>query len=236
MDSDLTLRAGIKDTIPTMFGYMGVGMAFGVVANTSHLPLLAILLMSLLIYAGSVEFVVTAMLVAGDPISAIILSAFLINSRIILMSISISQYFKRDSMRQNFFIGSLLTDETFALAMTKINQTEGRLTLAWFNTANILAYLSWILATAAGALLGSLINDAKQFGLDFALVVMFIGLLYLQIINDHSKSIQLQLTVVFAVAVMMYFFMRWLPGELALLLASILGCFLGMGLSRSHAD
>lgn len=129
-----------------------------------------------------------------------------------------------------------MTDETFALAMTKINQTEGRLTLAWFNTANMLAYLSWILATAAGAALGSLINDAKQFGLDFALVAMFIGLLYLQIINDHSKSIQLQLTVVFAVAIMMYFFMRWLPGELALLLASILGCFLGMGLSRSHAD
>lgn len=35
MDSSLTFRAGIKDVIPTVFGYIGVGLAMGIVANTS---------------------------------------------------------------------------------------------------------------------------------------------------------------------------------------------------------
>ncbi len=37
MDSSLTFHAGIKDVIPTVFGYIGVGLAMGIVANTSHL-------------------------------------------------------------------------------------------------------------------------------------------------------------------------------------------------------
>lgn len=97
MDSSLTFRAGIKDVIPTVFGYIGVGLAMGIVANTSHLSVWAVLLMSLIVYAGSAQFIIVSMLLAGSPISAIVLSTFLINSRMILMSMSIAQYFKKES-------------------------------------------------------------------------------------------------------------------------------------------
>ncbi|SYW04149.1 Branched-chain amino acid transport protein [Oenococcus oeni] len=232
MNSSLTYRSGVKDVLPTVFGYIGVGMAFGIVADANHLSILAVLFMSLLVYAGSVQFLISAMLLAGSPVSTIVLSAFLINSRIILIGASIANHFKKSSLLQNIFIGSLLTDETFALAMTKVNKTDGRLTTAWFNAANIVAYFIWVISTVVGCALGKMIKDPLEFGLDFALIAMFVGLLYLQIINDHSKTIHLQLIVVIFVAIMMYFLMRWFSGNIALLMATIIGCLFGMEIRK----
>lgn len=231
MDSSLTFKSGIKDVIPTVFGYIGVGLAMGIVANTSHLSVLAVLIMSLIVYAGSAQFIIISMLLAGSPVSAIVLSTFLINSRMILMSMSIAQYFKKDSLMQNIGLGSLLTDETFALSMNKVNLTHQRLKPTWLHAANVVAYLVWAAATVVGCLLGNLIADPNQFGLDFAVVGMFIGLLYLQIITDRSKPLTTQLLVVLFVAIAMYFLMRFFPGNIALLLATLLGCSFGMVVS-----
>lgn len=232
MDSSLTFRSGLKDVLPTVFGYIGVGLALGIVANTSHLSVVAVLLMSLIVYAGSAQFIIVSMLLAGSPISAIVLSTFLINSRMILMSLSIAQFFKQDSLLQNVGLGSLLTDETFALSMNKLNQTGQKLKPTWLHAANIVAYLVWAGATVVGCLLGNLISDPDQFGLDFAVVGMFIGLLYLQIITDRSKSLPTQLEVVLFVAVSMYVLMRFFPGNVALLIATLAGCGFGMVVSR----
>ncbi|MFC6201801.1 AzlC family ABC transporter permease [Lactiplantibacillus nangangensis] len=231
MNAELTFKSGFKDVVPTLFGYIGVGLAMGIVANTSHLSVLAVLLMSLIVYAGSAQFIIISMLLAGSPISAIVLSTFLINSRMILMSMSIAQYFKKDSLLQNIALGSLLTDETFALSMNKINRTDHQLRPRWLHAANILAYLVWAAATVVGCLLGNLIADPNQFGLDFAVVGMFIGLLYLQIITDRSKTLKTQLLVVLFVAIAMFFLMRFFPGNIALLIATLLGCGFGMAVS-----
>jgi len=231
MNAELTFKSGFKDVVPTLFGYIGVGLAMGIVANTSHLSVLAVLLMSLIVYAGSAQFIIISMLLAGSPISAIVLSTFLINSRMILMSMSIAQYFKKDSLLQNIALGSLLTDETFALSMNKINQTDHQLRPRWLHAANILAYLVWAAATVVGCLLGNLIADPNQFGLDFAVVGMFNGLLYLQIITDRSKTLKTQLLVVLFVAIAMFFLMRFFPGNIALLIATLLGCGFGMAVS-----
>jgi len=144
---------------------------------------------------------------------------------------SIAQYFKKDSLLQNIALGSLLTDETFALSMNKINQTDHQLRPRWLHAANILAYLVWAAATVVGCLLGNLIADPNQFGLDFAVVGMFIGLLYLQIITDRSKTLKTQLLVVLFVAIAMFFLMRFFPGNIALLIATLLGCGFGMAVS-----
>ncbi|MFB9769925.1 AzlC family ABC transporter permease [Lactiplantibacillus modestisalitolerans] len=231
MDANLSFRSGLKDVLPTVFGYIGVGLALGIVANTSHLSVVAILLMSLIVYAGSAQFIIVSMLLTGSPISAIVLSTFLINSRMILMSLTIARYFKQDSFLQNIGLGSLLTDETFALSMNKLNLTHHRLRPTWLHAANIVAYLVWAAATVVGCLLGNLIQDPNQFGLDFAVVGMFIGLLYLQLITDRSKPFTTQLLVIGFVAVAMYVLMRFFPGNIALLLATLLGCGFGMVVS-----
>lgn len=42
MNSDITFQAGVKDVIPTLLGYIGVGVAYGVVAQTSNFSLLTV--------------------------------------------------------------------------------------------------------------------------------------------------------------------------------------------------
>lgn len=232
MNGDLTTHSGLHDVLPTLFGYIGVGLAFGIVGQTSHLSILEILLMSLLVYAGSAQFVITSMILAGSPIPAMILSTFLVNARMILMSTTIAQFFRKSSLRQNIAIGTLLTDETFALGMSKLNFTNGQLKPTWFNTANIVAYLVWALSTVIGGLLGNLITNPKAFGFDFALVAMFIGLLYLQIIGDRQKKIGLQLWIVLAVIIMMYGLLIVMSANMAILCATILGCLLGMVVTK----
>ena len=53
-------------------------------------------------------------------------------------------------------VGELLTDETFALAITKLNYTDGKLSYDWLNASNLMAYLTWAGSSCLGALLGGL--------------------------------------------------------------------------------
>ena len=228
MNSDITFQAGVKDVIPTLLGYIGVGVVYGVVAQTSNFSLLTVALLCLIVYAGSAQFAITTMIVSGSPIPAIIMSAFLINSRMILMSTSMAQYFKNESLKANIAIGSLLTDETFALGMNKAAVTHGKLNSKWFNATNVIAYSVWCLSCLVGALAGKLISDPKTLGLDFAIVAMFIGLLYLQMISDRRRKLSVQLSVVLVVIISFIIYGRFLNTEIALLLSALTACFAGM--------
>lgn len=232
MGPSLTFKTGVRDVLPTVFGYIGVGLAFGIVAHTSHLSLLVVGGMSFIVYAGSAQFIITSMLLLHDPLSAIFISTFLVNSRMILMSTSLAQYFRHESLLKNLLIGTLVTDETFALAMNKQNRTQGKLSFAWQSAANLVAYLVWGLATIVGAILGGMIANPTQFGFDFALTAMFIGLVYLQLISDRHLGLSLQLTVMVFVALVYYFAIGLMSQNFALLVATVAGCLFGMEMKK----
>lgn len=142
MNSELTFKQGLKDTMPTVFGYIGIGIAFGMIGHSEGFSVWVILLLSLIVYAGSAQFIMVSMLATHSPIMSIVLSVFLVNSRIILMSMTTASYFKNESLMKNILLGTLLTDESFALGMNKQNYTEGKLNFSWFNASNLLAYFS----------------------------------------------------------------------------------------------
>ncbi|GAD16820.1 AzlC family ABC transporter permease [Lentilactobacillus otakiensis] len=228
MNGELTVPAATKDTLPTVFGYIGIGLAFGIVGKAAGLSPLLVTLMSIITYAGSAQFVVVSLLAAHSPILSIIFSVFLVNSRMILMSTTLAPYFKHESMIKNILVGSLLTDESFALGMNKLNYSDNHLNFPWFNTANLLAYMTWILSSLVGAVLGNFISNPEKFGLDFALVAMFIGLLYLQLISDRSIKFNLQLIVVGFVLVAIYFGLIFIPSSLLILLVTLVACTFGV--------
>ena len=117
-------------------------MAFGIIASSAGLNIFLVGAMSLFIYAGSAQFITVSMLSAGAPIISIIIATFLVNSRMILMSMSVAPFFKEYSLFKNISIGSFLTDESYALGMNKQNYTNGKLSYEWFNTANIISYMT----------------------------------------------------------------------------------------------
>src|SRR3954452_9793422 len=112
---------GVKDCVPTLLGYLSIGFAAGVVEKTAGLSIAEIALMSILLYAGSGQFIAAGMIAASNPISAIIFTVFFINLRHLLLSAAIAPYFQHLSPWKNLSVGSLLTDETFGVA---INQAQ----------------------------------------------------------------------------------------------------------------
>ena len=233
MDDSLSVETAVKDTLPTVFGYIGIGLSFGIVAASAGMSVLMATLMSLIVYAGSAQFILVSLLVIGTPIVSIALSVFLVNSRMILISMTTANFFKKNSLFENILLGSLITDESFALSMNKLNYTDGKLTFKWFNTVNVMAYLVWAVSTAVGATLGKIISDPEKLGLDFALVAMFIGLLYLQLISDKSISLKVQLIVVGIMLTLVYFGLIFISSDLLILVVTLIGCTIGVILKHA---
>ena len=59
----LSFKQGVKECIPTLFGYAGVGLSFGIVAS-QNFSILEIILLCLIIYAGA-QFIVCALAITG---------------------------------------------------------------------------------------------------------------------------------------------------------------------------
>ena len=233
MNDQLDVKAAVKDTLPTVFGYIGIGIAFGVIGRASGFSPLVVILMSVFIYAGSAQFTTVSMLAAANPVASIILATFLVNSRMILMGTTIGHYFKKDSVAKNVMLGTLITDESFALGMNKLNFTKGKLSFEWLNTANWIAYLTWGISTGIGAILGGVVGNPKKLGLDYAIVAMFFGLLYLQVISDRALKLTLQLSVILLTVILTYLGMIFLPANLVIIVITLIGCGLGVFLKNA---
>lgn len=234
MQPELNSHSALQDVLPTVLGYIGIGLAFGIVGRAAGLSFLVTLIISAFVYAGSAQFVLVTMLVEHSPILSIVLSVFLVNARMMLMSTTLSPYFKQDLTWKNILLGTFLTDESFALAMNKLNYTHRTLNFTWLNTVNLTAYLTWVVGTGFGALLGSLITEPDKFGFQFAITAMFIGLLYLQVISDKTISFKLQMVVILFVLFLTYFGMAFIPGNLLILVVTLLGCTLGVTLKHAN--
>ncbi|WP_334323329.1 AzlC family ABC transporter permease [Gilliamella apicola] len=227
----LTFKDGVYACIPTLLGYIGIGIAAGVVGKSAHLSVLEITLLAVIIYAGASQFIVSGLMLVATPISAIIFTVFLVNSRHFLMSMATAPTFRKYSLLNNIGIGSLLTDESFAVAMNAIANKEP-INAAWMHGLNLTAYITWILSCFIGALIGEWLPDPTKFGLDYALVAMFIGLLYLQLIGDKTKRLRNRVIAMLTVTVLLVLLLRFISSEMAILISTFAGCFMGVAMER----
>ncbi|OCG11584.1 AzlC family ABC transporter permease [Gilliamella apicola] len=227
----LTFKDGVYACIPTLLGYIGIGIAAGVVGKSAHLSVLEITLLAVIIYAGASQFIVSGLMLVATPISAIIFTVFLVNSRHFLMSMATAPTFRKYSLLNNIGIGSLLTDESFAVAMNAIANKEP-INAAWMHGLNLTAYITWIFSCFIGALIGEWLPDPTKFGLDYALVAMFIGLLYLQLIGDKTKRLTNRVIAMLTVTVLLVLLLRFISSEMAILISTFAGCFIGVALER----
>ncbi len=169
--------AAIKDGVvaawPICLGYLAIGLAFGVIAQKAGLHPLEIGLMSVMVYAGSSQFIAISMLAGGSAIVPIIVTTFMVNLRHLLMSSSLSIYLKsvRSGWLALYAYG--VTDESFALNLARFRNDDWdwRRALVLNHTTNI----AWIGSTIAGGFGGQFIPQGA-FGIDYALIAMFICL------------------------------------------------------------
>lgn len=231
MDNRITQTSsfsdGVKACLPTIMGYLGIGIAMGIVGKSAHLAIWQIFLMSTLVYAGSAQFILCGLLLLSAPILSIVFTVFLVNLRHLLMSLSVAHYFKEDSLLNGIAIGTLLTDESYGVLMATLAQ-EKKVTSNWVHGLNITAYLVWILATIIGALLGNFIPDPTVFGFDFALTAMFLGLFLFQVQLPLKRQKHKTLIILAVTTVSLFLLMRFVSAEFSVILATLLGCFTGV--------
>jgi 4-azaleucine resistance transporter AzlC len=171
--------SGLRRTVPIVFGYIPIGLTFGVLARNAGLSAFNTMMMSLLVYAGSSQLVAAGLFAAGAPASSIILTAFVVNLRHLLLSAALAPFLKRWRRGELAAFAYQLTDETFALHAARF--PAGVTRRAEIFAVNATAQTSWLAGTALGVALGQVIADVEPLGLDYVLPAMFIALIVLQI-------------------------------------------------------
>ena len=153
---------------------VSIGLACGIIGAPYVTPV-EMGLMSLFVYAGSAQFAMLALIAVQAPVAAIAMTVFLINLRLFLLSLHASTYFRHTSLWQNIGMSSLLTDETYGVLMGELAHTD-KVNPMWMHGNNLNSYVAWFVGTVVERLWVVLPNP-EIFGLDFALVGMFIGIL-----------------------------------------------------------
>ena len=96
---------GLTAAWPICLGYIPIGLAFGVLAQKAGLGAMEIFLMSLLVFAGSSQFIAVSMLDGGAALTSIILTTFTVNLRHLLMSSALAVYYEKSSRKKTFSAG-----------------------------------------------------------------------------------------------------------------------------------
>ncbi|SUM30966.1 branched-chain amino acid permease [Staphylococcus gallinarum] len=121
------------------------------------------------------QFIICTLVISGTPITAIVLTAFIVNSRMFLLSMTLAPNYKDYGLLNRLGLSSLITDETFGVAITPHLKGE-KINDRWLHGLNITAYLFWTVSSVAGAIFGKYIQHPDALGLDFAITAMFIFL------------------------------------------------------------
>ena len=143
---------GAQAAVPTALGYVSIGLACGIIGSPYVTPV-EMGLMSLFVYAGSAQFAMIALIAVQAPVVAIVMTVFLINLRLFLLSLHASTYFRHTSLWHNIGMSSILTDETYGVLMGELVHRD-KVNPMWMHGNNLNSYLAWFVGTVFGTALG----------------------------------------------------------------------------------
>ena len=161
-------RLAVADSSVVMLGIAVLGLGLGIILNAHGLPIWTAPLLSALVFAGSVEFLMVGMISGGASVASIALTVFLVNARHLVYGLSYPLHSVKGFWAKALAIHTLC-DEAFALNSGPDRNERSGARILWVNT---LIYVSWILSVVLGYVLGaSFLNDLK--GEDFVMVAIF---------------------------------------------------------------
>jgi len=183
-----TARYALLRTLPVMAGYLLLGLGFGVLLQSKGYGLGWALAMSLLIYAGSMQYVAVDLLAGGALLIAAALMTLTVNARHLFYGISMVERY-RDAGPAKPYLIFALTDETYSLVCSG-EVPEGVDRRGYFFLVSLLDQLYWVAGSAAGALVGSLLPFDST-GIDFSMTALFLVVMTEQwrASRDHTPAL-----------------------------------------------
>lgn len=170
MQTSLVKAAFVK-SLPVMAGYIVLGIGFGILLGEIGFGPLWALLFSLLVFAGSMQYVGISLIAGGASVAVTALTTLMVNARHIFYSVSMYDLYRTAGKRKPLLIFTL-TDETYSLLCDGSAPAGGdphryRLMVSLFN------YFYWVLGSFLGGLLGQVIPFDTT-GIDFSMTALFV--------------------------------------------------------------
>ena len=166
------LAAAFPATIPVLMGYLAIGIAFGLMLQSIGYGVGWAALMSLVIYAGSGQYLGVSLLAIGAPLTQVALLTFIINFRHLVYGLSLLEKFHGMKPLRKFYMMFSLTDETYAL-LSSATVPEGLHPHDYYFCVSLMNQSYWILGSVIGAAAGQLLGFDTT-GVDFAMTALFI--------------------------------------------------------------
>ena len=166
------MKAAFPGTLPVLAGYVVLGIGFGILLQSSGFSFLWAGIMSLTIYAGSMQYVAVDLLSTGASLISAALMTLVINARHLFYGLSMLEKYRDGKGLQKFYLIFSLTDETYSLVCTA-RPPEGVDSAAFYFWTSLLDQCYWL----AGSILGGLLGQVLPFdttGVDFAMTALFV--------------------------------------------------------------
>lgn len=181
-------KAAFPYTIPIFAGFWFLGMTYGIYMNVSGFSFLYPMLMSITIFAGSMEFITVDLLLGSfNPVQAFLMT-LMINARHLFYGISMLDKFRGTGLKKLYLIFGMC-DESFSINYTaKIPPDVDRGWFMFFVT--LLNHFYWFSGSTLGGIFGSLIHFDTE-GLDFVMTAMFVVIFLEQWLKEknHASSL-----------------------------------------------
>lgn len=170
-------------TIPIFAGFWFLGLTYGIYMNVSAFSFWYPMVMSMTVFAGSVEFVAVSMLLGSfNPIQALVMT-IMVNARHLFYGISMLDRFRGVGKKKLYLIFGMC-DETFSINYTaKIPEDVDRGWFMFFVT--LLNHIYWVFGATLGGIFGSFIQFDTE-GLEFVMTAMFVVIFLEQWLKEQN--------------------------------------------------
>ncbi|WP_224448809.1 AzlC family ABC transporter permease [Haloprofundus salilacus] len=197
MNVPTELRAGVRDALPLFLGIVPFAVVFGVAAVDAGLSALQAVGLSVFVFAGASQLATIELLADDATLAVVVLTAVVINLRMLMYSASIAPYFRSLAGRSKAFLAYFLTDQAYALSVAHYGalddatggsgsgesdasaaETDALSTAdrRWYYLGvGVSLWVVWQLGTVAGLVLGT--GVPESWGLDFTVPLVFLALL-----------------------------------------------------------
>ena len=211
------IRSAIKVSLPIMFGFVPLGVAFGLLFQNLGYPWYFASLMGIIVYAGAAQFMAIGFLSAGLGVIEIAMSTFFLNSRHMFYGLSFLESFGNWNIRKLYLIFGM-TDETYAL-LTTIKVPDSYLKERYYLYITLFSQIYWVLGCTIGALLADILTFNTD-GMEFAATALFVVLLIEQWIMVR-RLLPFILGFISSIIALMFFIEHMLLVAILLSIASI---------------
>lgn len=180
------IKTAFKDTLPVLTGYLVLGFGFGIIMKANGFGIIHAFLMSLLIYAGSMQYVAIGLLTGGASLFTSAITTLMVNARHLFYGISMLDIYKNAGKRKHYLIFGL-TDETYSLVCGDTPNIPPEQKNNYYLFVTLFDHIYWVTGSLLGVAVGSMFQFNSE-GIDFALTALFLTVFLEQWLNTKNHT------------------------------------------------